>query len=212
MIHVTSAISDDTKRKIAQAYQVMTAKSVAAQYGISERQVRRIAKEVSSWGDDKAADPGESDGSSYVDDDTILDAYLNGICPKFIRIQYLTIYEAQIRAAEHYHGMATAEATKTNCAWGNLELRFLEDAAKSLSNIYEMSGSHRLKSYVGKDNTVAELEYQSLERDFKELERRQNLELMAAEVGRTINWDVVDRNIQKLRDEGCSDLDDDCED
>lgn len=207
---MTKAIDDDTKRKIAQAYQVMTAKSVAAEYGISERQVRRIAKEVSSWTDDAADDPGDSDGSDYIDTDSLRDAYINGISPKFIRVQYLCIYEAQMKAAEYYHTMAVDESTKSNCAWGNLELRFLQEAARSLSNIYEMSGSHQLMSYVGKDNTPAELEYQSMERDFKDLERRKELDYMAERVGHTINWDVVDKRIQKLRDEGFSDFDDDC--
>lgn len=193
-----NVIDDDTKRKIAAAYELMTAKAVASEYGISERQVRRIAKEVQAWDDDDAHRDQDKDSTKYVDIDSLKDAYGHGISTDFIKTQYLSIYEAQMKAAEHYHKMAVDEKTKSNCAWGNLELHFLQDASKSLYNIHLMSGSHRLETYDPFKDIIAERQYQSLEREFNDLGRRQHLDMIASDVGRKINWDVIDSQIEEL--------------
>lgn len=196
-----NVIDDETKRKIATAYSVMTAQAVGQEYGISERQVRRISKEVASWPEPQQDQKEGDDASGFIDEDTLNYAYEFGISPKFIRIQYLSIYEAQIRAAAHYHEMASDERTANNCAWGNLELRFLEAATKSLTNLHEMAGSHRLKSYVGKDMTPEEQEYKRIEEQLKDAHRRNAIDLDAMIVSKRIDWDAVDESIHRTRED-----------
>lgn len=181
-------IDEETRKKIAEEYETSTAKEIAGRYGISERQVRRIAKEEA-----ERAEPGEQARKPQAPYVTIDEEYVKG--------ELIRLYNMNVENAEHYHGLA--KENPTNCAWGNLEVRFLASASELMKKICDMSGIKNIDADMRRAQrmTARDLVYSNLEEKFKDASRRDILNFNAEMAHQRINWDVVDKEIAELEAE-----------
>ena len=108
-------LSETDRKDIGNMRGVMSAKEVAEMYGISEKTVYRVWKE----GDTRVyARDCKEEGQKDISVEELLQSLIEN-------------YEYSTRARDRYRALALANPT--NCAWGNLELKFTQECNNLLA-------------------------------------------------------------------------------